>query len=53
VQGQWDWRPEAYCGALCAYYILYYIIFICIMTKYKYMTFLISCIMIDGHEINK
>jgi hypothetical protein len=53
VQGQWDWRPEVYCGALCAYYILCYIIFICIMTKYEYMTCLISCIMINGHEINK
>jgi hypothetical protein len=25
VQGQRDWRPEVYCGALCAYYILYHI----------------------------
>jgi hypothetical protein len=38
------------------YIVLYYInaiIFICIMTKYEYMTCLISCTMIDGHEINK
>jgi hypothetical protein len=34
-------------------YQCYYIIFIYIMTKYEYMTCLISCIMIDGHEINK
>jgi hypothetical protein len=60
VEGQQDWHPEVYCSALCDYYVLYYIISMllyyiilyyiyCVITKYEYMTCLISCIMIDGN----